>query len=105
MRKIALIVYKPRPDRTQELIESLLQNIPIMRKLGYVTFREQTIAKSKAGSIIQIFEWEEESSQEQAMADPVVQEMWMRVAKISDFQKPMEVDEFNETLSMFDMVF
>lgn len=105
MRKIALIVYKPREGRTHELVDSLLENIPIMRKMGYVSFREQIVAKSKDGSILQIFEWLEEDSQEQAMADPIVQDMWMRATKISDFQKPVEVSEFHETLSMFEMVF
>jgi hypothetical protein len=105
MSKIALIVYKPRQDRTQELIDSLLENIPVMRKLGLVTFREQIIAKSIEGSIIQIFEWVEDDSQEQAMAHPVVQEMWVKIARISDFQKPMAVSEFQETLSMFETVF
>jgi hypothetical protein len=105
MSKIALIVYKPRQDHTQDLIDSLLQNIPVMRKLGLVTYREQIVAKAKDGSIVQIFEWVEDDSQEQAMAHPVVQEMWINVSKISDFQKPMAVAEFQETLSMFEVVF
>jgi hypothetical protein len=56
MRKIALIVYSPRKDRSKELVESLVGNIIVMRKLGLVTDREQIIAQAKEGSIIQIFE-------------------------------------------------
>jgi hypothetical protein len=103
--KIAIIVYRPREGRTQELIDSLLENIPVMRKLDLVTYREQIIAKAKDGSILQIFEWVEEDSQDKAMAHPVVQDMWMKASKISDFQKPMLLAEFQETLSMFDTIF
>jgi hypothetical protein len=46
-----------------------------------------------------------EDSEAQAMAHPVVQEMWMKAAKISDFQKPMAVAEFQEQLSKFDTLY
>ena len=105
MSKIASVVYKPRKDKDQELFDSLLVNIPIMRKLGLVTSREQIIAKAKDGCLIQIFEWIGEESEEQAMAHPVVQEMWMKVAKISDFQRPMSVAEFQEQLSKFETLY
>ena len=105
MSKIALVVYKPRKDKTQELIDSLLSNIPAMRKLGLVTHREQIIARSKDGFIVQIFEWVKDDSEEQAMAHPLVQEMWMKVSKISDFQRPMTVAEFQEQLAKFDTIY
>jgi hypothetical protein len=105
MSKIALVVYKPRKDKSQELVDALLTNIPVMRKLGLVTGREQIIAQAKDGSIIQIFEWVGEDSEEKAMAHPVVQEMWMKVSKLSDFQKPMAVAEFQEQLSKFETLF
>lgn len=105
MSKIAIIVFKPRKDKDQELIELMLENIPILRKLGLVTYREQIIAKAKDGSIVQIFEWVDEDSYERAQALPLVQEIWMKTSKISDFQKPISIDEFQEPLSMFDTVF
>lgn len=105
MAKIALIVYKPWKDKSKELIDSLLANIPVMRKLGLVTDREQIVAQSKDGCIIQIFEWREEASEEQAMAHPVVQEMWMKVSKMSEFKKPMDIAEFQEQLSKFDTIY
>lgn len=105
MAQIALIVYKPWKEKSAELVASLLHNIPVMRKLGLVTDREQIIAQAKDGSILQIFEWIGEESEEQAMAHPVVQEMWIRVSKMCDFQKPMAVAEFQEQLSKFDTLF
>lgn len=105
MRHIALILYSPRKDREQELIEMLQQNIPVMRKLGLVTDREQILASTKDGSIIQLFEWKNDDSQEQAMAHPVCQEMWLKVGNISEFQKPTAVAEFNEVFSMFKTIY
>jgi hypothetical protein len=105
MHHIALILYSPRKGREQELIEMLQHNIPVMRKLGLVTDREQILAGTKDGSIIQIFEWKSQDSQEQAMAHPVVQEMWLKAGNISEFQKPAAVAEFNEVFSMFKTIY
>jgi hypothetical protein len=105
MHHIALILYSPRKGRKQELIEMLQHNIPVMRKLGLVTDREQILAGTKDGSIIQIFEWKSQDSQEQAMAHPVVQEMWLKAGNISEFQKPAAVAEFNEVFSMFKTIY
>jgi hypothetical protein len=105
MRQIALILYSPRKDREQELVEMLQNNIPVMRKLGLITDREQILARTKDGSIIQLFEWKSEESQDQAMAHPVVQEMWLKVGNISEFQKPAAVAEFNEVFSMFETIY
>jgi hypothetical protein len=105
MRHIALILYSPRKDREQELVEMLQNNIPVMRKLGLVTDREQIIARTKDGSILQVFEWKSEDSQDQAMAHPVCQEMWLKVGNISEFQKPAVLAEFNEVFSMFETLY
>ncbi len=105
MGKIAFVVIKPRKDRTKELIDALLISVPTMRKLGLVTEREHIIAQAKDGSIIHIFEWTSEESPDQAAAHPIVQEMWMKVSKISDFQKPLLLAELQEAISMFDTVF
>jgi hypothetical protein len=105
MRHIALILYSPRKGREQELVDMLQNNIPVMRKLGLVTDREQIIARSKDGSILQVFEWKRDDSQDQAMAHPVCQDMWLKVGNISEFQKPVAVAEFNEVFSMFETIY
>ena len=104
MPKIALIVLKPRKDKTKQLITLLKESMVTLQRLGIASGREQIIAESKDGFLIHIFEWATEDSQDVASEHSEVRDLWMRAAKLSDFQKPNTIKEFDELFPTLNMI-
>ena len=104
MRKVTFIVLKPRPGKTEELIALLKRSNMILQQLNIALQKDQILAMSSNGTIIQIFEWTSERSLELATEHEEVRELWAEAEKLSDFQKPSSLQEFQEMFPSLNII-
>lgn len=104
MSRVGFVLYRPRKGKEDELVEMIKSHFPFLRQQGLITERRTLAMRAKDGSIIVAFEWTSRASIEAAAANAGVQERWMQVSKISDFEKPVGIKEFHETFPDFETV-
>jgi len=104
MAKVAIIVLKPKKDRTEELIALLKQSNATMQRLGVVSSKEHIVCTSEEGAVIHIFEWANENSQEAAAEHSEIRDLWMEAERLCEFLKPSAVKEFNEVFPSFTII-
>src|SRR5947208_1856321 len=54
---IAVVAYRPKPGKEQELLELVRARVPTLRKEGLVADRVPTIMRSRDGTIVEVSEW------------------------------------------------
>jgi hypothetical protein len=99
-----MIVYTPYKGREQELLPAVKASFADLRLGGYVTAQPPMLMKSADGSIILIFEFKDEPMIRKAEADPVMQKHWMTLSKLCEFEKPINLVEFQQPFSEFETI-
>ena len=104
MSRVAIMIFRPQKDKLGELIALLKQSHSALLKFGIVTAREQILAMSVEGSVIQILEWTSKQAEEEAAVHDEIRELWMEAERLCEFQKPIEVKEFTQMFPSFEVV-
>jgi hypothetical protein len=104
MRRSFIIVYKPYKGREKELFSAVKASYIDLRKGGYVTMEPPKLMWAKDSSLILIFEWLSEQMIRTAEADPLIQKHWMVISKLCEFEKPMNLIEFQGPFSEFETI-
>ncbi len=104
MGRVFLIIYRPHKGKEQELLSTLKSGYAPLLAGGYVTDRPPILMKAKNGNLLMIFEWKEKESREKAQVDPAIQEQWKRVSKLSEFEKPDSLIEFQDVFPEFEAI-
>jgi hypothetical protein len=104
MRRTFIIVYKPYKGKEQELLPAVMASYRDLVKGGYVTLQPPKVMKAINNSIILIFEWKEEQMIRKAEADEIMQKHWMALSKLCEFEKAMNLLEFQQPFSEFETV-
>lgn len=104
MGRIFVMVYRPHRGKEQELIPILKSGYMLLRDRGYLTSRPPIMMQASNGCLLKIFEWKGKESMSSAEADLQVQEHWMRVSKVCDFEKPVNLEEFKQVFSEFEAI-
>src|ERR1700737_2020564 len=73
---IAVVAYRPRPGKEQELLELVRARVPTLRKEGLVTDRVPTIMRSRDGTIVEGSEWKSKEAIDAGDRNPNVLAMW-----------------------------
>jgi quinol monooxygenase YgiN len=73
---IAVVAYRPKPGKEQELLELVRSRVPILRNEGLVTDRAPTIMRSRDGAIVEVSEWKSREAIDAAHKNPNVLAMW-----------------------------
>jgi quinol monooxygenase YgiN len=73
---IAVVAYRPKPGKEQELLELVRARVPTLRKEGLVTDRVPTIMRSRDGTIVEVSEWKSRDAIDAAHKTPRVLAMW-----------------------------
>ena len=102
MSKVGVILYRPRKGKEEELLKHIRAAFPMLRRNGFLTERKIFGMKAKDGRILVVFEWISEDAFDKAGAHPEVQEYWMEADRISSFDKPASLPEFQRTLPEFE---
>ena len=77
MGTIAIIAYRPKPGKAEELLALTREHHPILQRQGLVTDRAPVIARAADGAIVEVFEWQR-GAIERAHSNPAVLELWKR---------------------------
>lgn len=102
MSRIGFVLYRPRKGKEDELIRMIQTHFPFLRQEGFITERKVVGMKTKDGSIMVVFEWKTSESIGEAATNSVVQNIWMQVSKVSDFDKPGSIKEFHDMFPDFE---
>lgn len=85
MGQIVIAAYRPKPGQDKLLLEVVRTHLPILRQQKLATSRPVQVLRAGDGTLLEIFEWVSEEAVEQAHTNPVVQKLWERFGKVSDF--------------------
>jgi quinol monooxygenase YgiN len=81
---IAVVAYRPKPGKEQELLELVRSRVPILRNEGLVTNRVPTIMRSRDGTIVEVSEWKSREAIDAAHKNPNVLAMWNKFFAVCD---------------------
>jgi len=96
--------YRPKPNRTAELLIELEMHVKTLREQKLVTDRQPYLMRAKDGTFIEIFEWVSEAAIEQAHINPVVADMRRRFAQCCQYAKIGDLNEAQEFFSSFEPI-
>jgi quinol monooxygenase YgiN len=80
----AVVAYRPKPGKEQELLELVRSRVPILRQEGLVTDRVPTIVRSRDGTIVEVSEWKSREAIDAAHKNPNVLAMWEKFFALCD---------------------
>ena len=81
---IAVVAYRPKPGKEQELLDLVRSRLPILRKEGLVTDRVPAIMRSRDGTIVEVSEWKSREATDAAHKNPNVLAMWNKFFAVCD---------------------
>jgi quinol monooxygenase YgiN len=80
----AVVAYRPKPGKEQELLELVRSRVPILHNEGLVTNRVPTIMRSRDGTIVEVSEWKSREAIDAAHKNPNVLAMWNKFFAVCD---------------------
>ena len=97
MGDMVIVAYRPKDDRSDELLELVKQHVPCLRRLGLVTDRPALAMRGADGAIVEVFEWHPGAAKS-AHENAEVQELWNRFEAVCDY---IALDQLPESRDMF----
>lgn len=94
---VFMALYRPKPEKENELMEILKIHIPTLREEGLITDREPVTLQAGDGTIIEIAEWKSFEAKEKAHQSAKVMSVWEKImaaaemtslSSLSESQKP-----------------
>lgn len=101
---LAFASYKPKQGQEANLMELVEKHLPKLRELGLVTNRDNYVAKSSDGRIIEVFEWVSSDAVSAAHQHPAISDIWEKMAQIADFLPMNSLPEGNESFVDFEII-
>lgn len=101
---MAFATYKAKPGHEEALLELVKRHLPILRELQLATDKDSYIAKSKDGSLIEVFEWTSMNAIGAAHQHPAVADIWEKMTLIADFSPMSTLPEANRPFPGFEML-
>ena len=101
MGRIAVVGYKPKPGKADELEALMATHLPILMEEGLVSARDSIIMRSEDGTIIEVFEWKSIEAIKSAHSNLRVQELWQAYSSVCDYIPVSQVPEISSIFSEF----
>ena len=80
----AIVAYRPKPGKDEELLQLVRSRVPTLRKEGLVTDRVPTIMRSRDGTIVEVSEWKSREAIDAAHKNANVWAMWEKFFLLCD---------------------
>ena len=94
-----IAIYQPKKGKDEELRDLIARHVPTLRRLGFATDRQTTLAYSEASrAYIEVFEWVSPELSKEAHGHPEVQAIWGPMAEVANF---LPLAELQESTHMF----
>ena len=103
MRRMVIVGYRPKPGCEDELLALTRDHVPQLRRLGFATGRPAVAMRSKAGVIVEVFEWAD-GAIARAHEHPEVQAMWGRYAAVCEYTPLHELAETKDLFAEFEPI-
>ncbi len=100
MGDLVIVAYRPKPGCDDALLALTRDHVPALRRLGLVTDRAPVIMRSRAGLIVELFEWQD-GAIDAAHTHPAVLAMWERYAALCDYVPLHELPETHDMFAQF----
>ena len=101
MGVIVIACYRPKPGKDAQLEALTLEHVSTLRGLGLATPRAPIVARSKDGTIVEMFEWTSQEAIENAHEQPEVVKMWQRYGEVCDYVKVADLPEAGDMWASF----
>ena len=102
MGRIVIAAFRPKPGREAELMSVIADRLPLLRRLGLATERDNVTMRSADGVVIDVSEWTDEESIARAHETPEVHDLWRRFEECSEYVKLDSLPEIHEEFATFD---
>ena len=86
--ELALAAYRPRPEREDDFLVFLHEELALLRRRGHVTERRAPVVRAPKGELLVVLEWSTDHAVDDAHADPDVLEVWDRKAELAEYIAP-----------------
>ncbi len=103
MGQVVIAAYRPKDGKADELLALTKEHHGILLAQGLVTDRAPIIARSKDGTIVEVFEWVD-GAIERAHTDETVQALWQRYQEACDYATLTELFEAGDLFASFEAV-
>ena len=105
MGKVVIAIYRPKEGKEKELLELVTEeHMQVLRSQDLVTGREPVVMRASDGAIIEIFEWKSAEAVGQAHTNPEVAKLWEKFSAVSDYEIPININEFHNPFSEFEPI-
>lgn len=101
MGEVAIVAYRPKPGRENELLALTREHHPILRKEGLVTDRPPIITRAKDGTIVEVFEWVD-GGPTAAHSNVAVAALWRRYEAVCEYVPLAKLAECNSPFAGFE---
>ena len=101
---LAFATYKPKEGKQEQLLDLVKRHLPVLRELELATDKSNFIARSKDGSIIEVFEWTSMNAISAAHQHPAVSDIWEKMTLIADFAPMNTLPEANKPFPGFEIL-
>jgi hypothetical protein len=89
--ELALSAYRPRPGKSEELLQFFTEELATLRRRGHVTDRRAPVVRTETGELLVVLEWSSEHAVGDAHADPEVLALWERKEHLAEYIPPSEL--------------
>ena len=104
MGKIVIAAFKPKPGMEAELLKVTADRLPLLRRLGLATDRQNITMRAEDGTIIDVSEWTDEAAIARAHETPEVHELWSRYDACCEYVKLETLTESGQEFATFEAV-
>ncbi|HXX42830.1 MAG TPA: antibiotic biosynthesis monooxygenase family protein [Chthoniobacterales bacterium] len=101
---VAIVAYRPKPGRENELLALVRSRVPTLRKEGLVTDRVPAIVRARDGTIIEVSEWKSKEAIDDAHKNPNVLAMWQKFFAVCDCVPLNTLAEAEEMFAGFEPI-
>lgn len=101
---LSFAAYKPKPAQEEALMKLVEMHLPKLRDLGFATDRENYIAKSQDGTIIEVFEWTSMNAVNAAHQHPAISDIWEKMTLVAEFLPINTLSELNSPFADFEVL-
>jgi hypothetical protein len=101
MERIVIACYKPKLGKENELLKIVKLHIGSLRSQELATERTHILLKAQDGTLVEIFEWVSAEAAESAHTNPIVAEIWRRLAEVCDYVPIGNLQEATKVFSEF----
>ncbi|HLP55024.1 MAG TPA: hypothetical protein VK151_08340 [Fluviicola sp.] len=101
---LAIATYKPNAGQEAALMELVNKHVSILRELELVTDRDNYIAQSQDGTLIEVFEWTSTNAIRAAHEHPAIADIWEKMTLIASFNPMSALPEGQKPFPGFTML-